>query len=250
MQALMDPQLWISLVTLTLLEIVLGIDNIVFITILAGKLPEHQQAKARKLGLAAALITRLLLLASLSFIVKLTHPLFAVAGKEISGRDLVLILGGLFLLYKSTTEIHEKVTHEEDMSGKPLKSGKSKKAAFAGVIIQIMFLDIIFSLDSVITAVGMVDNLYVMMAAVVIAVILMLFAVNAISHFVNTYPTVKMLALSFLILVGVALIAEGLGVHFPKGYIYFHVLLHGCGSAEYPGLQGAQEAGLRIRLRD
>jgi predicted tellurium resistance membrane protein TerC len=221
MQALMDPQLWISLVTLTLLEIVLGIDNIVFITILAGKLPEHQQAKARKLGLAAALITRLLLLASLSFIVKLTHPLFAVAGKEISGRDLVLILGGLFLLYKSTTEIHEKVTHEEDMSGKPLKSGKSKKAAFAGVIIQIMFLDIIFSLDSVITAVGMVDNLYVMMAAVVIAVILMLFAVNAISHFVNTYPTLKMLALSFLILVGVALIAEGLGVHFPKGYIYF-----------------------------
>jgi predicted tellurium resistance membrane protein TerC len=221
MQVLMDPQLWISLVTLTLLEIVLGIDNIVFITILAGKLPEHQQAKARKLGLAAALITRLLLLASLSFIVKLTHPLFAVAGKEISGRDLVLILGGLFLLYKSTTEIHEKVTHEEDMSGKPLKSGKSKKAAFAGVIIQIMFLDIIFSLDSVITAVGMVDNLYVMMAAVVIAVILMLFAVNAISHFVNTYPTVKMLALSFLILVGVALIAEGLGVHFPKGYIYF-----------------------------
>jgi predicted tellurium resistance membrane protein TerC len=221
MQALMDPQLWISLVTLTLLEIVLGIDNIVFITILAGKLPEHQQAKARKLGLAAALITRLLLLASLSFIVKLTHPLFAVAGKEISGRDLVLILGGLFLLYKSTTEIHEKVTHEEDMSGKPLKSGKSKKAAFAGVIIQIMFLDIIFSLDSVITAVGMVDNLYVMMAAVVIAVILMLLAVNAISHFVNEYPTVKMLALSFLILVGMALIGEGFGVHIPKGYIYF-----------------------------
>jgi predicted tellurium resistance membrane protein TerC len=221
MQALMDPQLWISLVTLTLLEIVLGIDNIVFITILAGKLPAHQQPKARKLGLAAALITRLLLLASLSFIVKLTHPLFAVAGREISGRDLVLILGGLFLLYKSTTEIHEKVTQEEDMAGKPLKPGKSKKAAFAGVIIQIMFLDIIFSLDSVITAVGMVDNLYVMMAAVVIAVILMLLAVNAISNFVNAYPTVKMLALSFLILVGVALIGEGFGVHIPKGYIYF-----------------------------
>lgn len=220
MQALTDPQTWISLVTLTLLEIVLGIDNIVFITILAGKLPAHQQPKARKLGLAAALITRLLLLASLSFIVKLTHPLFSIAGREISGRDLVLILGGLFLLYKSTTEIHEKVTHEEDMSGKPLKPGKAK-AAFAGVIIQIMFLDIIFSLDSVITAVGMVDNLYVMMAAVVLAVILMLLAVNAISHFVNAYPTVKMLALSFLILVGVALIAEGLGVHIPKGYIYF-----------------------------
>lgn len=221
MQALTDPQLWISLVTLTLLEIVLGIDNIVFITILAGKLPAQQQPKARKLGLAAALITRLLLLASLSFIVKLTHPLFAVMGHEISGRDLVLILGGLFLLYKSTTEIHEKVTHEEDMAGKPLVAGKSKKAAFAGVIIQIMFLDIIFSLDSVITAVGMVDNLYVMMAAVVIAVILMLLAVNAISRFVNEYPTVKMLALSFLILVGVALIGEGFGVHIPKGYIYF-----------------------------
>ncbi len=221
MQALTDPQTWISLVTLTLLEIVLGIDNIVFITILAGKLPAQQQPKARKLGLAAALITRLLLLASLSFIVKLTHPLFAVMSHQISGRDLVLILGGLFLLYKSTTEIHEKVTHEEDMSGKPLGAGKSKKAAFAGVIIQIMFLDIIFSLDSVITAVGMVDNLYVMMAAVVIAVILMLLAVNAISRFVNEYPTVKMLALSFLILVGMALIGEGFGVHIPKGYIYF-----------------------------
>jgi predicted tellurium resistance membrane protein TerC len=220
MHALTDPQTWISLVTLTLLEIVLGIDNIVFITILAGKLPEHQQARARKLGLAAALITRLLLLASLSFIVKLTHPLFAVAGHAISGRDLVLILKGLFLLYKSTTEIHEKMTHEEDMAGKPLKPGKAK-AAFAGVIIQIMFLDIIFSLDSVITAVGMVDNLYVMMAAVVLAVILMLLAVNSISRFVNEYPTLKMLALSFLILVGVALIGEGFGLHIPKGYIYF-----------------------------
>jgi predicted tellurium resistance membrane protein TerC len=220
MHALTDPQTWISLVTLTLLEIVLGIDNIVFITILAGKLPEHQQARARKLGLAAALITRLLLLASLSFIVKLTHPLFAVAGHAISGRDLVLILGGLFLLYKSTTEIHEKMTHEEDMAGKPLKPGKAK-AAFAGVIIQIMFLDIIVSLDSVITAVGMVDNLYVMMAAVVLAVILMLLAVNSISRFVNEYPTLKMLALSFLILVGVALIGEGFGLHIPKGYIYF-----------------------------
>ncbi len=220
MHALSDPQTWISLLTLTLLEIVLGIDNIVFIAILAGKLPAAQQPKARRLGLAAALLTRLLLLASLAWIVKLTHPLFAIAGREISGRDLVLILGGLFLLYKSTTEIHEKMTHEEDPAGKPLKPG-SGKAAFAGVIIQIMFLDIIFSLDSVITAVGMVDNLYVMMAAVVLAVILMLLAVNAISRFVTEYPTIKMLALSFLILVGVALIAEGLGVHIPKGYIYF-----------------------------
>lgn len=220
MHALSDPQIWISLVTLTLLEIVLGIDNIVFITILAGKLPPAQQPKARQLGLAAALITRLLLLASLSWVAKLTNPLFTVARQEISGRDLVLILGGLFLLYKSTTEIHEKVTHEEDMAGRPAKSGVGK-AVFAGVIVQIMFLDIIFSLDSVITAVGMVDNLYVMMAAVVVAVILMLLAVNSISRFVNEYPTVKMLALAFLILVGVALIAEGFDLHIPKGYIYF-----------------------------
>jgi predicted tellurium resistance membrane protein TerC len=221
MEALMDPQIWISLVTLTLLEIVLGIDNIVFISILAGKLPLAQQAKARQLGLAAALITRLMLLASLAWIVKLTQPFFSVMNHPISGRDLVLILGGLFLLYKSTVEIHEKVTQEEDMSGKPLKEGKKKAVGFAGVIVQIMILDIIFSLDSVITAVGMVDNLYVMMAAVVVAVIVMLFAVNPISHFVNVYPTIKMLALSFLILVGVTLVGEGFGAHIPKGYIYF-----------------------------
>lgn len=220
LHALSEPQTWISLVTLTLLEIVLGIDNIVFIAILAGKLPAAQQPKARRLGLAAALLTRLLLLASLAWIVKLTHPWFAIAGRDISGRDLVLILGGLFLLYKSTTEIHEKMTHEEDKPGNPLKPG-SGKTAFLGVIVQIMFLDIIFSLDSVITAVGMVDNLYIMMAAVVLAVILMMLAVNAISRFVMEYPTLKMLALSFLILVGVALIGEGLGVHIPKGYIYF-----------------------------
>ena len=223
MAALMDLQTWISLVTLTLLEIVLGIDNIVFISILAGKLPAAQQPKARQLGLAAALITRLMLLASLAWIVKLTAPLFTVFHQEISGRDLVLILGGLFLLYKSTTEIHEKVTHEEDMSGKPLKESK-KAVGFASVIFQIMILDIIFSLDSVITAVGMVDNLYVMMAAVILAVIVMLFAVNPISYFVNEYPTIKMLALSFLILVGVTLVGEGFGAHIPKGYIYFAML--------------------------
>jgi predicted tellurium resistance membrane protein TerC len=223
MQALSDPQIWISLITLTLLEIVLGIDNIVFITILSGKLPVEQQAKARKLGLAAALITRLMLLASLSWIVKLTKPWFTLFSQEISGRDLVLILGGLFLLYKSTVEIHEKVTHEEDMAGNPLGTPKSGKKAisFASVIVQIMFLDIIFSLDSVITAVGMVDNLYVMMAAVVIAVIIMLVAVNPISDLVNKYPTIKMLALSFLLLVGMALVGEGLELHIPKGYIYF-----------------------------
>jgi predicted tellurium resistance membrane protein TerC len=222
MHVLAEPQTWISLVTLTLLEIVLGIDNIVFISILSSKLPEAQQPKARQAGLAAALITRLMLLASLSWIAKLTKPLFDVYGHDISGRDLVLILGGLFLLYKSTVEIHEKVTHEEDMSGVPLKEGKKKKKiSFGSVIVQIMFLDIIFSLDSVITAVGMVDNLYVMMAAVVVAVLIMLIAVNPISNFVNKYPTVKMLALSFLLLVGMALVGEGFGQHIPKGYIYF-----------------------------
>lgn len=220
LEALMDPQIWISLVTLTFLEIVLGIDNIVFISILAGKLPAAQQPKARKLGLAAALITRLMLLASLSWVVKLTAPLFTVMKHEISGRDLVLILGGLFLLYKSTVEIHEKVTHEEDMAGKPMNIGK-KSMTFSGVIVQIMILDIIFSLDSVITAVGMVDNLYVMMTAVIIAVLIMLVAVNPISYLVNEYPTIKMLALSFLLLVGMALVGEGFELHIPKGYIYF-----------------------------
>lgn len=174
------------------------------------------------MGLAAALITRLMLLASLSWVVKLTAPLFTVFKQEVSGRDLVLILGGLFLLYKATVEIHEKVTQEEDMAGNPSAAMTSKKkVSFGSIILQIMILDIIFSLDSVITAVGMVDNLYVMMAAVVIAVIVMLFAVNPISHFVNNYPTVKMLALSFLILVGVVLVGEGFDMHVPKGYIYF-----------------------------
>ncbi|MEO7427125.1 MAG: TerC family protein [Fibrobacteria bacterium] len=222
MHALTDPQTWISLVTLTLLEIVLGIDNIVFITILSGKLPAAQQPKARQMGLAAALITRLMLLASLSWIVKLTKPWFTILNQEISGRDLVLILGGLFLLYKSTMEIHEKVVGEAEHGSAEsmVKTGK-KKIGFGGVIVQIMFLDIIFSLDSVITAVGMVDNLYVMMTAVVIAVLIMLVAVNPISDLVNRYPTVKMLALSFLLLVGMALIGEGFEMHIPKGYIYF-----------------------------
>ena len=222
LEAFSDPQIWISLATLTFLEIVLGIDNIVFISILAGKLPPAQQPKARQIGLAAALVTRLLLLASLAWIIKLTAPLFTVLGQEISGRDLVLILGGLFLLYKSTVEIHEKVTHEEDMAGHPQDGRTAKrKVTFASVIGQIMILDIIFSLDSVITAVGMVDTLWVMVTAVIIAVGIMLFAVNPISHFVNAYPTVKMLALSFLMLVGFVLVGEGLDLHIPKGYIYF-----------------------------
>jgi predicted tellurium resistance membrane protein TerC len=219
MEIWLNPQTWISLVTLTLLEIVLGIDNIVFISILSGKLPQAQQAKARKLGLAAALVTRLLLLFSLSYIVKLTQPLFSVFQQEISGRDLVLLLGGLFLLYKSTVEIHEKVANLAHGEEGDTKSRKS--ISFASVIVQIMFLDIIFSLDSVITAVGMVDQLAVMAAAVIIAVVIMLLASDRISYFVNNFPTVKMLALSFLLLVGMALVAEGLDIHIPKGYIYF-----------------------------
>jgi predicted tellurium resistance membrane protein TerC len=215
---LLNPQVWISLLTLTSLEIVLGIDNIVFISILAGRLPLNQQARARKVGLAAALITRLMLLASLSFIVKLTAPLFTVLGQEISGRDLVLLIGGLFLLWKSTKEIHARVEGE----GEGESNGKGGKVvSFSAVIVQIMFLDIIFSLDSVITAVGMVDELGIMVAAVVIAMVVMLLASTAIANFVNHNPTVKMLALSFLILVGMALLGEGLDMHIPKGYIYF-----------------------------
>jgi predicted tellurium resistance membrane protein TerC len=213
---LTDPQTWISLLTLTALEIVLGIDNIVFISILAAKLPKDQQAKARQMGLAAALISRLALLGSLAFIVKLTKPIFTVLGNEISGRDLVLLVGGLFLIWKSTKEIHAKVEGDGEAHG-----AGGKVVSFSGVIVQIMFLDLIFSLDSVITAVGMVDALWIMVVAVILAVIIMLMASGAISQFVNEHPTVKMLALSFLLLVGTALVAEGFDIHIPKGYIYF-----------------------------
>ncbi|WP_431913604.1 TerC family protein [Nonomuraea jabiensis] len=211
-----DPQIWIGFFTLVALEIVLGIDNIIFISILAGKLPPEQRDRARVLGLGAALITRLLLLLALSWVVQLTEPLFAVFGHEISGRDLILLLGGLFLLGKSVTEIGH------SMDGPVGKDGKKAAAAsFAAVIIQIMVLDIVFSLDSVITAVGMVDELGVMIAAVVVAVLVMLFASGPISRFVDRHPSIKMLALAFLVLIGVVLIAEGFGQHIPKGYIYF-----------------------------
>jgi predicted tellurium resistance membrane protein TerC len=211
---LSDPQAWIALLTLTSLEIVLGIDNIIFISILSGKLPKEQQARARVLGLAAALVTRLLLLLSLAWIMRLTSPLFTV-GQEISGRDLILILGGLFLLAKATHEIHSKLEGEEGHS-----SGR-KAATFTGVIVQIMLLDIVFSLDSVITAVGMVSEIGVMVAAIIIAVAVMMAAAGPISTFVDNHPTVKMLALSFLLLVGTALVAEGFEQHLPRGYIYF-----------------------------
>ena len=219
MDWLTDPEIWIALLTLTGLEIVLGIDNIIFIAILAGKLPPPQRAKARQLGLSLALITRILLLVSLSWIMELTRPLFTLPRieHEISGRDLVLLMGGLFLIWKSVKEIHEKLARPDDDSPAPRRAA----ASFATVIVQIVLLDIIFSLDSVITAVGMSDVLAVMIAAVIIAVGVMLVFSGAISEFVNRRPTLKMLALSFLILIGVTLVADGLGQHIPKGYIYF-----------------------------
>jgi predicted tellurium resistance membrane protein TerC len=210
-----DPQIWIALATLTFLEIVLGVDNIIFISILSGKLPMAQQPRARRLGLLGALVTRVLLLFSLAHVIRLTAPWFTVLGQEISGRDLILILGGLFLLAKSTHEIHDRLEGEDE------QTTRRAAASFTAVIVQIMLLDIIFSLDSVITAVGMVDQLWVMVTAVIIAVGIMMMSAETISEFVHRHPTVKMLALSFLLLIGVSLIAEGFDHHIPKGYIYF-----------------------------
>jgi predicted tellurium resistance membrane protein TerC len=212
---LTDPQTWLALATLTALEIVLGIDNIIFISILAGKLPRHQQEKARITGLGLAMITRIALLFSLTWLMGLTAPLFSMLGRDISGRDIILIAGGLFLLGKSTMEIHEKLEGEEG------HSSSRAAASFASVLVQIMLLDIVFSLDSIITALGMANRLAVMVAAVVLAVGFMMFFSGAISAFVDRHPTIKMLALSFLILIGVALIGDGFGMHIPKGYIYF-----------------------------
>ena len=215
MEWLLDPQIWIALATLTLLEIVLGVDNIIFISILVGRLPEHQRAKARFIGLSLAMLTRIGLLLSLAWIMTLTEPLFSILGKEISGRDLILIGGGVFLLWKSVHEIHNSLEGIEE-------SGMAVAAAsFGAVITQIAIIDIVFSLDSVITAVGMVDEVGVMVAAIVTAVMVMMVAAKPIGEFVDRHPTIKMLALSFLILVGVALVAEGWDYHLPKGYIYF-----------------------------
>lgn len=210
-----NPEAWIALATLTVLEVVLGIDNVVFISILAGKLPRGQQNKARRVGLALAMLMRIALLFSLTWIIKLTAPLFTVFGEEISGRDLVLIIGGLFLLFKSTREIHD------GLEGVEGEASARVAPSLASVLIQIMLLDIVFSLDSVITAVGMAEDLGVMVTAVVIAVAFMMLFARPISEFVDQHPTVKMLALSFLLLIGVALIAEGFDQHIPKGYIYF-----------------------------
>jgi predicted tellurium resistance membrane protein TerC len=214
-----DPEAWIALFTLTALEIVLGVDNIIFISILVGRLPEAQRQRARILGLGFAMATRILLLLSLAWVMTLTEPLFTIIGKEISGRDLILILGGLFLLWKSVHEIHGSLEGEEH--AEDATAAAAARATFATIIIQIGIIDIVFSLDSVITAVGMADHVSIMVIAIVIAVGVMMFSAKAIGEFVDRHPTVKMLALSFLILVGLALVAEGWDFHIPKGYIYF-----------------------------
>ncbi|MBN2506833.1 MAG: TerC family protein [Verrucomicrobia bacterium] len=215
MEWLWNPETWISLVTLTVLEIVLGIDNIVFISILAGKLPAESQARARRVGLGAAMITRILLLCGLAWMVKLTSPLFSIVGHAVSGRDLILLTGGLFLIFKATKEIHEKLEGEDGEVTRQLAP------TFAGVIVQIMLLDIVFSLDSVITAVGMARQLGVMIAAVMLAVVFMLGFVGTINAFLERHPTLKVLALSFLFLIGGTLVMEGCGKEVHKGYVYF-----------------------------
>jgi predicted tellurium resistance membrane protein TerC len=215
MDWLAQPETWIAFLTLVALELVLGVDNVIFISILAGKLPHDQQKRARTTGIMLAVITRILLLLSLSWIISLTQPLFTVLNFDISGRDLVLLVGGLFLLWKSVHEIHQRLEGQEG------EASAKVRAAFWGVIIQIMLLDIVFSLDSVITAVGMVNELAIMIAAVVIAAVVMVFTSTPLAEFVERHPTIKMLALSFLLLIGFTLIVEGLHQHIPKGYIYF-----------------------------
>ena len=214
-ELLANPQTWIAFATLTLLELVLGIDNIIFISILVDKLPKARREMARRLGLFMAMFMRIGLLLVLAWIVGLVAPLFNVFGKDISGRDLILILGGLFLIWKSTTEIHQSMEGEED------HAASAVKATFAGVILQIMVIDLVFSLDSIITAVGMVDDVRVMIAAVIASVGLMMVFAGPIGRFVSDHPTIKMLALSFLVVVGVVLVAEGFDTHVPKGYVYF-----------------------------
>ncbi|HSP91625.1 MAG TPA: TerC family protein [Vicinamibacterales bacterium] len=212
---LTNPQTWIALVTLTSLEIVLGVDNVIFISILAGKLPLAQQSRARRIGLFMAMFMRIALLFSISWLIRLTAPLFGLFGHEFSGRDLILLAGGLFLIAKATYEIHDKIEGEDGHA--PVRVA----ASFAAVIIQVMLLDVVFSLDSVITAVGMANDLAVMVAAVVAAVAVMMVSADAVAGFVDRHPTVKVLALSFLLLIGVSLMADGLHQHIPKGYIYF-----------------------------
>jgi predicted tellurium resistance membrane protein TerC len=215
MELLLDPQAWIAFVTLTILEIVLGIDNIIFISILVGRLPPRQRPVARRVGLGLAMLMRILLLLSITWVMSLTKPLFALLEHEVSWRDVILFGGGLFLIAKSTLEIHTSLEGEEE------HHASAASASFAGIVVQIGLIDIIFSLDSVITAVGLADQVAVMIAAVVVAVLVMMVAAGPIGDFVDRHPTMKMLALSFLVLVGFALVGEALGLHIPKGYIYF-----------------------------
>jgi predicted tellurium resistance membrane protein TerC len=215
---LASPESWIALLTLTLLEIVLGIDNVVFISILSGRLPQDQQARGRMVGLSLALITRILLLMSITWVMQLTKPFFSIWGVVVSGKSLILLGGGLFLIAKSTHEIHNKLEGDEEHED---SDKRKKRPSFWNIIIQIMLLDVVFSLDSVITAVGMAESLWIMISAVIISVGFMLVFSGFVARFVEKHPTVKMLALSFLVLIGVNLIAEGLGQHIPKGYTYF-----------------------------
>ena len=215
MEWLSDPQVWIAFATLTVLELVLGIDNVIFVSILSGKLPQKDQPKARFIGLSLALLMRVILLFSLTWVMGLIEPLFTLLGQHVSGRDLILLTGGLFLIFKSTHEIHGSLEGAEGEASKKTYPG------FASVIVQIMLLDIVFSLDSVITAVGMVDNVWIMIAAVIVSIIAMMMFAGSIGAFVQRHPTIKMLALSFLLLIGTTLIAEGLEFHIPKGYVYF-----------------------------
>ncbi len=221
-ELLIDPQTWIALATLTALELVLGIDNIIFISILVDKLPPARREAARRIGLAMAMFMRIGLLLVLAWIVGLVTPLFTVLDQDVSGRDLILILGGLFLIWKSTSEIHQSLEGEEGHASSVVK------ATFAAVIVQIMLIDIVFSLDSIITAVGMVSRVEVMVAAVVLSVVLMMWFAGPIGRFVSDHPTIKMLALSFLVVIGVVLIAEGFGHHVPKGYVYFAMAFSVC----------------------
>jgi predicted tellurium resistance membrane protein TerC len=235
MEWITDPAAWVALATLTALEIVLGVDNIIFISILVGRLPQRQRGRARTIGLALAAGTRIALLLSIAWVMTLTEPLFDVLGREISGRDLILLGGGLFLLWKSVHEIHTSLEGEDADEQKPAKIA----ATFLGVVTQIALIDIVFSLDSVITAVGLVDEIEIMVIAILCAVVLMIFAAGSIGRFVDAHPTIKMLALSFLVLVGVALVAEGWGFHIPKGYIYFSMAF----------AIGVEMLNLRVRRR-
>ena len=247
MELLTDPQVWLAFLTLTALEIVLGIDNIIFISILVGRLPPEQRARGRTLGLAFAMLTRILLLLSITWVMGLSAELFSILGRGVSGRDLILFVGGLFLIAKSTLEIHGSLEGEHE------QHEAKGRASFMSVITQIAIIDIVFSLDSVITAVGMVDHVEVMIAAVVVAVLMMMFLAGPISDFVDRHPTIKMLALSFLILIGVALVGEGLGFHIPKGYIYFtmafSVLVEMLNIQVRKRMKAKQEEPLQLRKR-